>query len=285
MKGQQTTLRVILAFSTATLAYAQTPDSSLSFDAASVKLSPERVSAVHRRGCNMLDPGTFVCTEATVARMAMIAFGLKPYQLPGSSLDSGPSFEVAARVSKGATQALALVMLQSLLVDRFGLKYHFEKREMPVYALTVANGGPKLKASPPAPPDPTADGPGPPSSWRPGLYGVFMPAKPPRGGFSATMANCTMGTDVGGATTDRIGDYLSEQLGRPVNNATALKGEFDFALVFFNENCEPSGSLPPSDAPTLSTAVEEQLGLKLEKGRGMIDVFLIDHVEKNPTAN
>jgi len=55
----------------------------------------------------MPDPGTFVCTEATVARMAMIAFGLKPYQLPGSSLDSGPSFEVVARVSKGATQAAA----------------------------------------------------------------------------------------------------------------------------------------------------------------------------------
>jgi len=233
----------------------------------------------------MLDPGTFVCTEANVARLAMIAFGLKPYQLPGSSLDSSPSFEVIARVPKGATEAQALVMLQNLLVGRFGLKYHFEKREMPVYTLTVAKGGSKLKASPPAPTDPAGDETGPPSSWRPGLYGAVMLAKPPRRGLFPTMANCTMAADEGGATTDRIGEYLSEQLGRPVTNATALKGEFDFVLVFFNEDCQPWGSLPPSDAPTLSTAVEEQLGLKLEKGSGMVDVLLIDHVEKNPTEN
>jgi uncharacterized protein (TIGR03435 family) len=277
--------RFLLAFSLAALVYPQTPDSSLFFDAASVKLSPERVSAVHRRGCNMLDPGTFVCTEATVTRMAMIAFGLKPYQLPGSSLDSGPSFEVVARVSKGTTQALAPVMLQNLLVERFGLKYHFEKREMPAYTLTVAKGGPKLKASPPAPTDPTGDGPGPPSTWRPGLYGAVMPAHPPRAGMGFDRADCTKGFLIGGATTDLIADRLSLQLARPVTNATELKGEFDFVLVFLNENCEPSGSLPPSDAPSLSTAVEEQLGLRLEKGRGMIDVFLIDHVEKNPTEN
>jgi uncharacterized protein (TIGR03435 family) len=286
--------RFLLAIFLAGLAVAQTSNSSPSFEAASVKASAPP-GAMRVRGCRggpgTRDPGMYVCTDATVPIMVMAAFDLKPYQLPGASTDSGSSYEVRATIPKGATEAQVRVMLQNLLTERFGLKYHFEKKEMPVYTLTVGKSGPKLKASPPeaaaAPPDVSEPMP----RMRPGPYGIFLPASMPRGSrVSGTTANCTKSLSAGGATTDQIADYLSGELARPVANATGLAGEFDVTLVFASEGggCNASTSTQPgaaSDAPSLPGAVEEQLGLKLEKGSGLVDVFSIDHVEKNPTAN
>src|ERR1035441_9655252 len=91
-------IRVILAFLAAALAYAQTPDSSLSFEVASVKPCPPAQGQMRTMGCfggpGTRSPGQYVCTDATVAIMVRTAFGLRPYQLPGVSMTDGPSYDV-----------------------------------------------------------------------------------------------------------------------------------------------------------------------------------------------
>lgn len=288
MKGQQTTLRVILAFSAAALAYAQTPNSSLSFEVASVKPSPPPQGSMRTQGCfggpGTRSPGQYVCTDATVAMMVRTAFGLRPYQLPGVSMTDGLTYDVRAPIPAGATQAQLRVMLQNLLIARFGLKYHLEKREMPVYTLVVGKDGPKLKVSPPESASPAGGEPAAPAfppKRTMGPYGVSVPSLSRGQKSSSTGRNGVKSFSAGAGTMDQLAEDLSNELGRPVTDATGLTGEYDYTLTFLRESATESDS----DAPTLLTAVQEQLGLKLEKGRGSVDVIFIDHVEKSPTAN
>jgi len=288
MKGQQTTLRVILAFSAAALAYAQTPNSSLSFEVASVKPSPPPQGSMRTQGCfggpGTRSPGQYVCTDATVAIMVRTAFGLKSYQLPGVSMTSGPSYDVRAPIPQGTTQAQLRIMLQNLLIERFKLAYHFEKREMPVYALVVGKNGPKLKISVPESPPPAGGDPAapvfPPKRTM-GPYGVSVPRLPRGATSSGLTASGVKSFSASAATMDTLVEYLSRELGSPVTDATGLTGEYDYTLVFLSEAAQSVDS----DAPTLVTAIQEQLGLKLERDKGLVDVIFIDHVEKNPTAN
>jgi uncharacterized protein (TIGR03435 family) len=91
-----------------------------------------------------------------------------------------------------------------------------------------------------------------------------------------------------------LADYLSHNLERPVIDATGLAGNYDIMLDFVMEpvqrgpcppRCRPADPPPLAAAPTLLKAVESQLGLKLESKKGMIDILVIDHLEKTPTAN
>ena len=101
------------------------------------------------------------------------------------------------------------------------------------------------------------------------------------------------------STVEQIVGILSNQLGRPVTDATGLKGKYDFTLTFTGDvpggrgpsmsvsmDGGPAPAPPPeSDAPTIFAAVQQQLGLKLEAKKGDVDIFVIEHVEKNPTEN
>ena len=290
--------RVILVVFAVGLSFGQKPNSSLSFEVASVKPCPPetRQSQLRTQGCfggpGTPSPGQYVCFDATVAIMVRAAFGLKNYQLPGVSMWSGPSYDVRAPIPAGATKEQVRIMLQNLLIERFKLTYHFEKREMPVYALVVSKNGPKLNISRPEPPPPSDGGPTAstshaPTTWTMGPYGVPLLPPIPRGATSAgTMANGVKSFSASAATMDRIVEYLSTELGRPVTDATGLTGQFDFTLTFMGEGGSGSGpSAVESDAPTLFTAIQEQLGLKLEQKKGLVYAIFIDHVEKNPTAN
>jgi bla regulator protein blaR1 len=176
-----------------------------------------------------------------------------------------------------------MAMLQPLLQDRFNLKFHHETREMPVYVLEVAKGGSKLKQSDPV--APVHDG-GPPRR------GMMM-------GIGTLEAN--------GAQIDMLAHALSGQVGRTVIDKTGLTGNYDFSLHFTPDNMPPgmapgagpgpggpgggaagasAGGPPPPDpsAPGLLTALQEQLGLKLESEKGPVDVIVIDHIDK-PSEN
>jgi len=171
-------------------------------------------------------------------------------------------------------------MLQSLLEDRFQLKIHRETREGPVYALTVAKGGFKLQPR-------TADCPPPPT---------FDPANPPnpaamRAAASAPDA-CGMRMTTGqnrivefkGTTIASFATNLSLNVtDLPVIDRTGITGLFNIHLEFRADDFATTDA-PATGGPSLFTALEEQLGLKLERTRGPSDVLVVDKVER-PSEN
>ena len=143
-------------------------------------------------------------------------------------------------------------MLQRLLADRFHLSFHRETREMPVYALVVAKGGPKFKESAP---DAVTQA---------------------RGKVTATVLSSF--------TKSRMDDVvrvLSSATDRPVLDRTGLAGFYDLTLEFARD---PAAAIAESNTASIFTAVQEQLGLKLEPNKGPIDVLVINGVER-PSAN
>ena len=181
------------------------------------------------------------------------------------------------------------LMLQALLRDRFQLKMHVEKRELPVYALVVAKGGPKLK--PTAPPDSMPAPQTQAVTHTPGSPGHPSP-RPPKGmhwsmGSSWKWAHM----DVSGGTMEELAAALTgreETRGRLVIDRTGLTGRYDWYLAWTPPQAEmepkASGSSPGADAPGLFTALREQLGLKLESQKGTVQVVVIDRLEP-PSPN
>ena len=177
-------------------------------------------------------------------------------------------------------------MLVPLLVERFNLKYHHETREMTGYALVVAKGGPKMKVSDVQPPPPDAKPPDPGASPKPGDPGAQRPQQRRMLRFMGRGHLEAEGSD-----TQMLARVLSQQLGRTVTDKTGLKGLYDYTLQWTPDDAPPpapggaSGGPPHSDSgtdavgPSLFTAVQEQLGLKLESSKGMADVIVIDHID------
>lgn len=147
-------------------------------------------------------------------------------------------------------------MLQSLLVDRFKLALHREMREMPVYALVIGKGGPKLK-----------------------------PAGPDKGEMGQVHVNGrNYELHFPRADMERVVDAIMNSfLDRPVVDKTGLSGTYDLRLTYTPQT---RANLASPDAGDLSifTAVQDQLGLKLEAQKAMVEVLVIDHMEK-PAEN
>jgi uncharacterized protein (TIGR03435 family) len=144
-------------------------------------------------------------------------------------------------------------MLQKLLASRFNLKFHREKRELSIYAITLAKGGSKLTRH-------TGASNGLPSQ---------------SGGGSGNGRRFT---------NNSMSDFalgMQDFLDRPVVDQTGLEGRYDFVLRWTPDDSNTDG---PNQAPGLFTAVQEQLGLKMEPVKGQADVYAIEHVEK-PSEN
>jgi uncharacterized protein (TIGR03435 family) len=137
-------------------------------------------------------------------------------------------------------------MLRALLADRFQLSLHREERETPVYALVVDKKGPKFSESGPDAPK-----------------GMWMKSNGVIDGLGATMT--------------QLAGYFSNSNGvdRPVLDLTGLTGNYAFKLEWSN----PLAGTPDSSAPSIFTALPEQLGLKLEPRRAPVEVFVIDRAE------
>jgi uncharacterized protein (TIGR03435 family) len=171
-------------------------------------------------------------------------------------------------------------MMLPLLEDRFNLKYHHETRELPTYALVVAKNGLKMKASASDAP-PKADGAPKPEEGD-------AKDKPRMGGHSLMM-NGRGHLESTGTTTEMLSHILAQQLGRTVVNKTGLTGNFDYTLQWTPDDVGTpmegdagpgKGDISPdAGGPTLLTALEEQLGLKLESQKGTVDVIVIDHID------
>jgi uncharacterized protein (TIGR03435 family) len=181
------------------------------------------------------------------------AFDLKPYQLLGPDWMDQARYVIAANTSAPAPRGKLLEMLQTLLADRFKLTFHREKREIPVYALVVAKNGPKLKE-----------------------------AKDDN-----TEINAGAGADVEfhGVPIAMLAGTIASSLDRPVLDETGLKGNYNFTLAWAERRRKGNtGEIASPDAPSIFTALQERLGLKLEPRRAPVEMFVIDHVER-PSEN
>jgi uncharacterized protein (TIGR03435 family) len=278
--------------------YCQSIDAAPNFEVASIKPSPPPDPGKPMYfGCrggpsDKRDPVRWRCQSQTVYSLITSAYNLKRYQLtqPPNSFDS-ERYEIDATVPEGTTVEQFRQMQQNLLKERFKAAVHFEKKELPGYELVLAKGG--LKMGQAEPPKPSSDDPqpaGPVLSSR-NLNKAGFPIIP-RGARGMIMMNGKASWGAG-ATMEEIATMLGTQLNRPVMDATGVSGKYEVALMWVPDNgprvaaASSPGAEPvapvTSDSdpgPTLPTAIQEQLGLKLQPKKMMVDVLIIDHVEK-----
>jgi uncharacterized protein (TIGR03435 family) len=235
-------IRFAAAF-VALLAYAQT-GAVPQFEVATVKPASEDEIKAGISGCKT-GHGREVCTYVTLKRCIVGSFHVGPGQVLGgpSWIDSEP-FHIEGKAAEPVEDAPLDAMMQALLKERFHLTFHREDRDLQALVLEVAKNGPKLEKAPGG------------EAITDGSHG------------SMTLKNSTM-------------DGLAERLARvtelPVVNRTALDGVFDLKLAWTPEGENPKG---PSSPPSLFTAIQEQLGLRLQSQKAPVSVLVVDHAEK-----
>jgi uncharacterized protein (TIGR03435 family) len=252
------------------------------FEVASVKLNKSGDGNGNLRG---LGADRVVATNMPVRPMITFAYGVAGYQLIGgpgwltadrydinAKLEAPPT-SVQPFVPGSTTPNPMQLALRNLLEDRFKLRMHRESRELDIYALVMARPGggpgPGLKPSTQdcAAAVAAAQRPGAPPFGAPGQPFCGISGSPGRLKF-------------GGLPVSSFATAFAGPAGRMVVDRTGMTGSWDFELVFAPENRGPDA--PPADpnAPSFFTAIQEQLGLKLESTKGPVDVLVIDGVEK-----
>jgi uncharacterized protein (TIGR03435 family) len=296
-------LAILLA---ATAASAQDPAATpgAAFDVASVKPSnpnPDPANPLSQIALMMPQPGgRFTATNTPLRMLIMAAYELKQ----DAQLAGGPpallaaKYDITARAAGTATLAMKELpqLLRSLLADRFKLKTHTESRELPLYDLVLARSdgrlGPELrpsksdcsKADELASDQGAALAKGDLASFV-GKPGPCMVTTDPSGG----PLNLMMRGD--GQEMKQIVEILTQFTGRAVRDKTGLTGRYDYAMKMdlqmvlalaqrMGANIPAAAAnIPQSDGSSLMTALDEQLGLKLESVRAPVDVVVIDSVE------
>jgi uncharacterized protein (TIGR03435 family) len=243
-------------------------------------------------GPGTADPGVWICSNVPLAFLISNAYGFQPQQFAPIDRCCQARVDIAAKVPAGATKEQFQRMQQNLLVERFRFAFHHEQKEMPIYELTVGDTGPKMKESAPdaalAPEEPWA---GPKFTMGKDGY----PAFPAGHGGLAGLGGHYRWTGVN-LSMPEIVKTLSNQLGRPVADATGLQGKYDIDMTWNVDlawTLEMAGrrdlipQVPDNgpSGPTLIRAVQDRLGLKLNSKRGPGDIVVVDHVEKVPIEN
>jgi uncharacterized protein (TIGR03435 family) len=309
-----TILSVGLVIFTSCATFAQTAENSPTFEVASVKpaapIVGNRIMVMMHGGPGSNDPGQITYTNVTLYNVLISAYGVKDFQISGPAWLDSERYDIVAKVPRGATKAESKVMMQNLLAERFKLTLHREKKELPMYALVVGKNGPKLKESVE---DPAAAA----AMRQPTMGKDGFPVMPPGlaslGAKSLKMMNGGSGASMTAShqSMAEFAETLSSRLDLPVVDMTGLTGKYDYTLSFSAEGLGrmrlPGGLAPPppvappsgeggpgmamagapdgQSSPDLFTAVQEQLGLKLEQRKGPVELLVIDHLEKVPIEN
>ena len=303
--------RALLAIVLTGGVWAQTPPPAPSFEVASVKPAAPQAGSGFRSSMHT-SLGEVRITNYSLKTLLMNAYDVKNFQIAGPDWLDSQRFDIVAKVPQGFSRDDVKLMLRGLLAERFKLTLHHESKDMQMYALVVSKRGLKLKES-------TDDPAGKTPAFLPTPGGPDAPPMPPpppplpgEGNRPAPVGRLTMivsanrmRMSLAKESMTAFAATLGSQLQRPVTDMTGLKGVYDVNLDFApDENTRPGGAIgmpmppPPAGAegagapsasdpagPSLFTALEEQLGLKLEPKKGPVDILVIDHAEKTPTEN
>jgi uncharacterized protein (TIGR03435 family) len=269
-------MKSILLLAALASAHAQSPV----FEVVSIKRSPPDAGSTvgSRGGPGTRTPGTWTCSNMSLSNIVWIGFNLRSQQLVAPDWMSEPRFDITAKIPEGATREEFYQMFQNMLVERFGLKFHREQKEVQGYELTVGKSGPKFKESGPEAPKDSAGTPPSPGT-RPSLGADGFPVLVPGISGVAVTGNRARGQWMR-APLDRLVRELDNSLGKPVVDATGLTAKYDLSLYWV-----PDQMRPDAGGPTLSGALQDQLGLRLEGKKVTIPIVVIDHAERVPTEN
>jgi uncharacterized protein (TIGR03435 family) len=232
------------------------------YDAAVIKVN----NTLSHNSQTDIDDATFQATNVTLKHLLVNAFGIREEQISGlpgwaestrwdvNAKVTDPDMKVIEKLSREQRQQ----MLAAMLIERFHLKTHIEVKTLPVYELVVAKSGSKLQVSKVSP---DKIGPG-----------------------DMTVKNTDMTAT--GVTMEDFAANISYPLDRTVIDKTGLAGRYDFRLRWTPDSVANSGTdNGAADAPpVIFTAIEEQLGLKLQPGKGPVNTLVVDSVER-PTEN
>ncbi len=301
------------------------------FEVASVRPSPPLQLPLvtgFRMGM-FLDAGRVEFKLMSLRDLILIAYRIKPFQLPGTpEWMTTEVFDIQATIPQNVSIKMPEMhcasderpcrvsttkvpeMLQALLVERFGLKIRRENKQMPVYALTVAKGGPKFKEVPPDDPQAEPVFLKPPEGGIVAGVGGFDDAAPVRIGPAVGHGDGSPGLDRRGiptagwlhmeipkATTAQLANRLTSMVDQPVVDRTGLTGTYEIGFDVPSGDVRRSiegpmpGKLPraapPPDDPTGESIFQsvQSLGLRLQKDKAAIETIVVEHIEKTPTQN
>jgi uncharacterized protein (TIGR03435 family) len=222
--------------------------------------------------------GRYMATNVSLKMLLQSAYDLKMQDQISGSLGSlaDARFDIEAKMDEETVEAQKKLpakeaseqrqrMMQALLADRFQLKLHHETKELPMYALVVAKGGSKLKQA-----DPN-------DTYANGIKG---PDGISRGGMMMTGRGTLTAQAV---EMESLARQIGQMLGRIVQDKTGLTGKFDMQLKWTPDDLRSAAGADNGAAadtgPTIYTALQEQMGLKLESTKGSVDTIVVDHVE------
>ena len=222
---------------------------------------------------NITPGGRFVCRNCTLKRLIVLAYRLQEYQVVGGpAWVSKDQFDVEAKpdATSNPTDEQSRQMLRKVLEERFHLRIRMETRNGPVYALVVVKNGPPRSVDRPLP-----AAPGPPSD--------------PNGPMPPGAMRMASGNVSGNAISmPLLARFLGQTLGRPVIDKTGLTGRYDIDIRWTPESAPldlpPGAPAPERDGPSLFTALQEQVGLKLESTTGPVQQLVIEDVAR-PSEN
>jgi uncharacterized protein (TIGR03435 family) len=244
---------VALFFCLCELIAIDSQQSTATFEVASIKPSN---ADPHSSSGIKTGHGRLEARNVTLKRCIMSAYGIGPHQIYGGPdwLNSD-HYEISAKADHPTDDDAELMqMLQTLLAERFKLKVHEEKRILPAFVLEVKDG-PKLQKA--------------------------------AGGESATNTssnNNATSIDARNTTMDLFAKVLAREMDYPVIDQTGLQGPFNFKLHWTPDRRRPPDTGSAEDI-SIFTAIQEQLGLRLQSQKAPVDVLVIDHIERAPAEN
>jgi uncharacterized protein (TIGR03435 family) len=224
------------------------------FAVASIRPSAGQVQFEHD-GKTEISPETLRMRDVTVATCIKFAYGVQDSQISGPEWLQSEHFDIVAKADGPVAEKQLKLMMQTLLAERFKLTLHRQGKELRSYALTVAKGGHKLHES-------VSEGP----SFR---------------------QNSAIGTVAKAMTMKEFADFIAGPLQTPVADMTGLNGRYDFVLDFTAYIPQGERVMKPDYVDNngiIIAALQGELGLKLESKKEIVDVLVIDHVER-PSEN